>query len=115
MTTQEQMKMISIVEDHIAEVEKLTKSYWEEIIPSFFEKLPSPKTIDEANERIDAAFKNTLGRDSIRFDLAYLPKKSLDRFFELEDSIVKIEDILELLHDAAENLEDARREMKNEL
>ncbi len=108
MTTQEKMKMISIVEDHIDDVEKVTKSYWEEIIPSFFEKLPSSKTIDEANERIDSVFKNTLGRDSIRFDLAYLPKKSLDRFFELEDSIVKIEDILELLHDAAENLEEAR-------
>lgn len=115
MTTKEQMKMISIVEDHIAEAEKLTKSYLEEIIPSFFENLPSPKTIDEANERIDAAFKNTLGRDSIRFDLSYLPKKSLSRFFELEDSVVKIEEILDYIHDAAENLEDARREMKNEL
>lgn len=108
MTTKEQMKMISIIENHIDDVERLTKSYWEEIIPSFFENLPSPKTIDEANERIDAAFKNTLGRDSIRFDLSYLPKKSLNRFFDLEDSVVKIEEILDLLHEATKNLEEAR-------
>lgn len=108
MTTQEQMKMISIVENHIDDVERVTKSYWDEIIPSFFEKLPSSKTIDEANERIDSVFKNTLGRDSIRFDLSYLPKKSLNRFFDLEDSVVKIEEILDLLHEATKNLEEAR-------